>query len=356
MRAIFASGITGIIALCAPVAAGAATFGADLSRPADSTLDCTIAPSSTLYVVPSGADTCTWWTTGSEGGADTSEGHVVPYGGGTITAARVKVGPTTGPMQFVVMRSLRHPGSLDYPACCFPVGASAVFTPAANGITEVPMNVATRHDTDPASGINNYDHIAISVLEPGVPVPADFTGFSFDAPTGGAFYPHYEPGTERTTGLSGVVGYQTLINADIDQSSPGTGTPTGPTDVDPPGVDPLPPVALGGGVAPVRGSRAAVPVACRSAEECAGRIRLQRGAAVRVAASGLVRESRRAAGRTYGRSGFSIPAGEATQVRVKLNKAGRRLLERRKSAKVYANLTLDSGESFSDRVKLKRKR
>jgi hypothetical protein len=228
MNAIRSALAAAFLALALPLAsAGAATFGADLSVAPNVNFDCQVTPPVGGFQVPSGADTCTWWTTGRL--SDTSQGHVVPYGGGTITRARVRVGPVTGPMQFVVMRSLRHPQSLADPACCFPVGASEVFTPAPNSITTVPMNVRVRHDTDPASGINNYDHIAISVLAPDVPIPAYYTGDqSLSAPTGGAFYPHYTPGTERTTGMFGVVGFQTLINADLDPSAPRLGNANRP--------------------------------------------------------------------------------------------------------------------------------
>jgi hypothetical protein len=325
----------------APAGAGATTFGADLSVAPNVNFDCQVTPPVAGFQVPSGADTCTWWTTGRLN--DTSQGHVVPYGGGTITQARVRVGPVTGPMQFVVMRSLRHPQSLADPACCFPVGASAVFTPAPNSITTVPMNVRVRHDTDQASGINNYDHIAISVLAPDVPIPAYYTGDqSLSAPTGGAFYPHYTPGTERTTGMFGVVGFQTLINADIDTSAPGSGTPTGPTDVS--GTNPI---ALGGR-ARVRRGKALVPLICRSPQECAGLLRLQNRAAQGATAA---KKGKRI--RTYGKTRFRIEAGQTKTVKVPLTKAGKRLMRNRKRRSVFLNVKLSSGQVVSKRITLR---
>jgi hypothetical protein len=254
------------------------------------------------------------------------------------------VGPVTGPMQFVVMRSLRHPQSLADPACCFPVGASEVFTPAPNSITTVPMNVRVRHDTDQASGINNYDHIAISVLAPDVPIPAYYTGDqSLSAPTGGAFYPHYTPGTERTTGMFGVVGFQTLINADIDRSAPGSGTPTGPTDVS--GTNPI---ALGGPVR-VRRGNALVPLVCSSPRECAGLLRLQN-----QAAQGATAAKRGKRMRAYGKRRFSIKAGQTKTVKVPLTKAGRRLMRKRRRHRVFLIVKLSSGQVVSKRITLRR--
>ena len=329
-----------LLAALAPASAQAVTFGADLGVAPNVDFDCTVTPPVGGLQLPSGADTCTWWTTGRL--TDTSQGHIVPSGGGTITRARVRVGPVTGPMQFVVMRSLRHPLSLADPGCCFPVGSSAVFTPAPNSVTTVPMNVPTRNETDKATGINNFDHIAISVLGPGVPIPAYFTGDqSISAPTGGAFYPHYVPGTERTTGMFGVVGFQTLINADIDQSSPGTGTPTGPTD--------LSGLTLGGKVGRIRGGRALIPLVCRSASECAGVLKLQSRRA-----AGATATAARARTRTYGKARFRVAAGKSKQIRVRLNRVGKRLVRRRKRVRVYVNMTLASKKVVSKRILLRR--
>ena len=342
MKAIRSAAPVALVALAlAPAGAGATTFGADLSVAPNVNFDCQVTPPVGGFQVPSGADTCTWWTTGRL--SDTSQGHVVPYGGGTITQARVRVGPVTGPMQFVVMRSLRHPQNRGNPGCCFPVGASAVFTPAPNGITTIPINVRVRHDTDPATGINNFDHIAISVLAPDVPIPAYYTGDqSLGAPTGGAFYPHYTPGTERTTGMFGVVGFQTLINADIDTSAPGSGTPTGPTDVS--GTNPI---ALGGAVR-VRRGKALVPLVCTSPRECAGLLRLQNQAVQDAAAAGRGKRMR-----TYGKKRFSIKAGQTKTVEVPLTKAGKRLMRKRKPRRVFLNVKLSAGQVVSKRIALR---
>jgi hypothetical protein len=334
MRLRWAISALAALALALPASAGAVTFGADLSVAPNSDLTCEQNPGAPF--LHSGADTCTWWTTGRIN--DTSQGHVVPYGGGTITRARVRVGPVTGPMQFVVLRSLRHPQSLADPACCFPVGASGVFTPAPNGVTTVPMNVPVRHDTDPASGINNYDHIAISVLAPGVPIPAFYTGDqSLAAPVGGGFYPAYVPGTERTTGLFGVVGFQTLINADLDPTSPGTGTPTGPVDL--------------GKRATVRGGRALVPLTCNLPRSCVGLLRLRQPAG---AGAGASASKRRRAKATYGKSRFKVPAGKRKLVKVKLTGAGKRLMRKRARARVLALVKLSSKQKTSGVLTLRR--
>lgn len=332
----------------APAMAGAATFGADLSVAPNVSFDCTVTPPVAGFQLPTGEETCTWWTTGRID--DTSQGHVVPYGGGTITRARVRVGPVTGPMQFVVMRSLRHPQSLADPGCCFPVGASNVFTPTPNTIATVPMNVPVRHDTDPASGLNNYDHIAISVLAAGTPIPAYYTGDqSLSGPAGGGFYPHYIPGTERTTGMFGVVGFQTLINADLDPAkpnagTPGAGTPTGPTDIS--GTNPI---ALGA-AGRLRGRRALVSLVCRSPRECAGVLALQSRRARGATRAGMAKRRR---GVTFARGRFTIAAGTTANVRMRLTKAGRRLVRKHRRPRVFANVAVKGTPTISKRIALR---
>ena len=74
--------------------------------------------------------------------------------------------------------------------------------------------------------------------------------------------------------MFGVVGFQTLINADLDPTRPGTGTPTGPTDL----------VGLGRW-ARVRNGRAFVPLTCNSPQSCAGRLLLRRLAGRQARAS-----------------------------------------------------------------------
>ena len=328
------------LALALPAPAGAVTFGSDLSVAPNVSYDCRANPANfALYpLLQSGADTCTWWTTGRID--DTSQGHVVPYGGGTIVRARVRVGPVTGPMQFVVLRSLRHPQSLADPGCCFPVGSSEVFTPAPNAVTTVPMDVPARHDTDPASGINNYDHIAISVLAPEVPIPAFYTGEqSYSSPAGGGFYPAYVPGTERTTGLFAVVGFQTLINADIDPAQPGAGTPTGPTATA---------IQLGR-LARVRNGRALVPLTCTSPQDCAGTLLLR---SIGRAGAGVSAARRRPA--LLGKSRFKLASGKARRVGVRLTRAGKRLMRKRARARVLAQVRLSSKQGTARRITLRR--
>ena len=112
---------------------------------------------------------CTWWSAGSltAGVGDA----LVPRGGGVLRRVRVKVGPVTGPMQVLVLRQRRHPLAATA-ACCFYVASTPVFTPAPNAVTELTTDIPVVNAYDSASGLENFDLIALSSLDRGVPVPS----------------------------------------------------------------------------------------------------------------------------------------------------------------------------------------
>jgi hypothetical protein len=75
----------------------------------------------------------------------------------------------------------------------------------------------------------------------------------------------------------------------------------------------------------------------------------------------LLGQARRAAAsksrkqKVYGRAKFSVPAHRTVRVKVKLGKAGRKLLKRRKSVRLVARATVGSQVTTST-VKLRGKR
>ncbi len=135
------------------------------------------------------------------------------------------------------------------------------------------------------------------------------------------------------------------MNADLAERDGGP-TP-GPAPAQPPApgggtpVPPAPPVApavrLAKRTAAVRGRAATIPVRCTGAD-CAGRLTL------------------RAGGRKLGAARFAARAGETARVRVKLNRAGRRLLARRRTVAAVARITFTAGagEAASLRLRLRR--
>ena len=217
-----------------PAAGARITFGSDLSQPANADFDCTFLPFdlSSGSRPPSGARTCTY--TASPNGrapagmwpaAGVAEGPLaVPKGSGRLIAMRVSVGATTGPMQFVVLRTRILRGVVGgrlrvVRACCAIHAVSRVFRPRANAVTTIKVNIPVRHDTrDPRPGgeVLGIDAIGLSVLAAGIPVPVNDTLTA--NPRGGppvAVFPAARvPGKDVSRLAIGTDRYELLVNAD----------------------------------------------------------------------------------------------------------------------------------------------
>src|SRR3954469_6830789 len=177
-------GVLLALTAAAPARGQTVTFGADLNRPVNSSLDCTVSPTP-FGLVSTGAQTCTW---SSVSVTSPQEGLVVPNGTGVITAVRVKAGPVTGPMRVMVLEAYRGRTT----GCCTGIRASQVFTPNANAVTTIAMNPPLQVSADPVGDPDTltivYDVLGLSVLQPGVPIPITNAGSSF------GFYPDVQPG------------------------------------------------------------------------------------------------------------------------------------------------------------------
>ncbi len=337
-----------LLALAGAPAAGAVPFGTDLSLPANANVDCTVLPlpppgfNPGFTVVPSGATTCTWMAAGTALNPQANT-FVAPVAG-VVTTVSVRAGRVTGPMQVVVLRSVRDFFSTQDPICCTEVARSQVFTPAPNGITTIATALPVRKDVvpDPINRTVVFDTLGLSVLAPGVPVPLFDTGSHDPAnlanPSAIAFFPAIAPNTERF-GFSGagVGGFQVLMAADV--------TPTPVTDPAPAG-NVTAPVALVGRRLAVNNGAVRLPIRCSLVTgACTGTVRLANGA---QAAATI------AAVKTYGKGKVRIPAGKQGRVKVKLTKAGRKLLKGRRSAKVWVNAVIGGTKVKSKRYTLKR--
>jgi len=258
-----------------------------------------------------------------------SENDIVPEGFGVITRARVRVGRVMGPMQFTVGRAAldrnKEPGH--QLLCCVWRAAGPVFTPAPNSITTVTLNEPVEYVRDFQSNQDLWDNLALSVLEPGVPIPAAPTA-SVTTSTAGACWPAMQLGNAYCA-PGGPGNYAVLFNADWEASGG---------------------ARLAAQFAPVRNNAALVPLLCRLAQECAGLLRLQNATApgAAIAASKTV---------TYGSASFRISAGKTKTVKVKLGKAGRELMRKHKKVTVWANSIVGSGTAqrvISAKLMLKR--
>ena len=323
-----------------PSRAGAVTFGANLNRVPDNTARCPDI-GYPIYSFSTCSSESTNLTTGESG--------FPPVGVGVVTQVRVRVGPITGPMQIVVEEALRKdnpsdPGHPTY-ACCKAINASQVFTPTANAITPVNVNLPVRQDIapDPNSGFYVDDHLSLSVLDPNVPIPADIDNSQTIGV--GIWLPAWQVGEERASSAYGTSGAQILFNAEWNAA---------------PGADKSPIEFLRRNVV-VRNGNALLPLICNLGVPCVGNVGLQSLAArlLRLsAAAGHGALAKKKALVTYAKKKFTIKAGKKKTLKVPLNGRGRALLRGRSKAKVWANFKLKDVAAAtlpSTRIKLKRK-
>lgn len=235
---VLAASIATVLTLTVTAATGAGsavvTFGSDLTRAPNAELDCTRVPFDLASdtSVSSGAKTCTYTASprgpapnGAWPAAGVAQSPLaVPKGKGRLTAMRVSVGATSGPMQFVILRTMVLRGVLRgrlqvVRVCCKVQAVSRVFTPRTNAVTTLKVSIPVRHDTRnprPGGEVLGIDAIGLSVLAPGVPVPVHDT--LTENLRGGppvVVFPAARPVGKETTRLAvGTDRYEVLINAD----------------------------------------------------------------------------------------------------------------------------------------------
>lgn len=356
-RAWIAATVLALSVAAAPEAAGAAitSFGADLTAEANDPAVC----GEGFYPTFVASQSCTW-ASGAPGAS-----FYAPASG-TVTAVRVRVGAVSGPMQVVVMRSIyqNRAGDPEHPyfSCCFVESYGPVFQPSPGTVTTVASSLAmTEQPTPPPSDVATKaigDFLAISVLAPGVPLPAFIDEQSSDA----GFYPSPTPAGLTAPSLSPLIasatptGAEMLLDADL-QTPPGpvpqpVGSPSGAggggggggSTAAPPRNAPArvrraaPAIALVAAAITVPGATVAVPLQCLAAA-CTGTLALESMRPARLA------RTRRSAARQqiFGTARFALRAGASATVTVRLRPAARRMLRRRGRLGAWATVTFSGG-------------
>jgi hypothetical protein len=200
-----------LVGLLVPAASSqAVTVGAPLDQPVNLNINCQVF--SEFFAIPS----CTLWGNDSAG-AWTSQ---TPKGNWTIVRARVRTGPSTGPMVFTVIRALRSQAGAGPLICCSSPVEGPVFTPPPNSIVTVPLNLPVVNTVQTIDGepIEVVDYLGIGMLDltSSLPVheatsqadPAASAGLTYFIPAMREGQEAFEPGS--------VFGYMPLINADYD--------------------------------------------------------------------------------------------------------------------------------------------
>ncbi len=247
-------------------------------------------------------------------------------------------------MQIALEEALRkdNPGDPGHPtyACCKLVGLSQVFTPAANAITEIPVNFRVKQSLAPEeSGYDVDDHLSLSVLNGNVPIPAAIEPNA----SVGIWYPAWQVIGEERASVYGTSGLQVLMNAEwnpLPGAAPGgaAGAPQGPAGI----VSLTVPQA-----ATVRNGVALFPLVCNLDAVCRGILRLQSLQAAGAASLFAAASSKPANGVrkpiTYATASFAIDPHASKKVKVTLKPAGKRLLRKHPHAKVWLNVTMKGG-------------
>jgi hypothetical protein len=323
------------------------TFGAIMSNPADSTVTCDDG-------FPDGglpAESCMW-----------DSGYLAPNSG-IVTSVQIEVGPTTGAMEFVVLRSYFQnsstPGEPNI-YCCGIQAYSAPFTPTANGITTVPTSLPMVEQPVPPEGdTTDYaigDVLALEVLEPGVPIPAyivpnapigTFPDFGF-APAPSA-YGITAPSSQLYHYNWDWNGYVVMMNATLDSEI--TSAPT-PTPIHP--ALPVVQFPTKGSLA-VRRNKVTVPLDCTGAA-CKGTLLLQSASTAKIANAAKSSKPHVARLTTYGSATFNASAGTTVSVTTSLNAAGRKLMRAHRRVTVFLNVKFTAGGGTPESTSLVLKR
>jgi hypothetical protein len=361
-RGLFVLAALSVVALPAP--AGAVTFGSNLNAQASNS---NIACGDFNMFQYAGRVGCSVYTTGNASNpGDTSATHVIPFPDprangdqrGTITQVTFKPAPgaPAGPARLSVVEYIRDANSTANPGLAQDIADSASFTmaPGADGLVHVATDLPARSLYNPNDNSYRYDALVLSMLDNTTPIPVDLNSPFLsgwispyvDIPsTQGELTVPLPPGRQGT----GCCGFgpnpfyalgawhslgEVLMQAEltIDQAATGSdddnaGAPPAPS------VHPARPVTIGRGQ--VAGNIGTVPVRCALDRTCVGLLQLLSGG--RAAAA---RKSRKPT--VYGRARFSIPAQRTVRVKVRLTKVGKKLLKRRRSARMVARTTVGS--------------
>ncbi len=108
-----------------------------------------------------------------------------PPGNWRVTSARVRTGPTSGPMRITMIQALRSKSGAGGVICCTASAQGPVFTPPANSTTRVNLNLPAVNTTEVVDNeqIEVIDYLGISLVNQAGSIafaPAQFGSTFFD--------------------------------------------------------------------------------------------------------------------------------------------------------------------------------
>lgn len=344
--------------LCLPATAGAVTFGSDLNA---HTSNSSVTCGDFNIFQYAGRVGCSVYTSGNAyNPADVSATHVIPlpdprvYGDqyGTITQVTFKTAPgaPAGPARLSVVEYIRDANSTANPALAQDIADSATFTmaPGADGLVHVATDLPARSLYNANDNSYRFDVLVLTMLDNTTPIPADMSS-SFlsgwispyvDIPSTNGELTVPLPADRQGTGCCGfgpnpfyAVGSWYSMGEVLMQADMTIGTGNGNTG------------PLTFGKARVSGRRVILPVTCAQDAVCAGLLQLLSRSAGATTSKAKV----------YGKAQFSIPARATRKIKVKLNRAGRKLLRKHNSVKLVVQATVGN-QVATGTVTVRRKR
>lgn len=332
--------------------AALATNGSTLQAPANLALpgganQCAARPyiglgAGQITFLDTGQTSCVWWSTqyGPDGAIIANT--YVPRGAGAVTRVRVRTGDAPAPLQFAIVSS----GS---GLCCTTKQVSPPVQPAPNQVSEFAVNLPAGSGVGDSAGSQFNDILVVVAIGPGsLPVnDRGAHGFLFGSPANQAQASFLHPALtlgNSNTDVGIMDGYEVLLQYDW-CGVPMTGSnlrPVAPANPQT-ACGPSPLQALSA-LAAVRNAIAALRLRCLLDRACAGTLLLRprTGAAARAAKT-----------TTYGSARFRIGARRSATLRVRLSKAGRSALKRKRSVAAEAVVKTDGG-SWTLKLTLKR--
>lgn len=326
------------VCLAAPGGAGAQsrTFGSALDK-VPNTFGCETEPTFTsqsyngdYFFLASGDPDCTWMQAGVEGNTSDPRTGAVP-GDGRITSVSVRSGNNPAPLRFVIATQL-DAGRVG--GCCYFRSETPLLQPEQNKVTTFPVNLPVQKNAD--AGVIRGDYIGVS------------------APSGAGTLPLFGDGRHNTLTYSGpgtlqaAFWYPRLTRENSQASSrnpggipnmevllrwtwcPGAGGARAAQSCSATGGgslgrgDAAAAASVVGSRLRARRGRVGLKVRCLLAGGCRGRARLRtRGTGASARKSRIV-----------GSKKLRIAGGKTATVRIRLNRLGRRLARRRKTALV----------------------
>jgi hypothetical protein len=306
-----------------------------------------------ITFLDTGQSTCMWWSTQYGPTGAIIANTYVPRGAGAVTRVRIGSGPAPAPLQFAIVSS----GS---GLCCTTKNVSAPVQPAPNRVNEfvVTLPAGSGVGDDPGSQYN--DIVVVVAVGPGsLPVnDRGAHGFLFGSRANQALASFLHPALalgESNTDVGIMDGYEVLLQYDwcgvpmtaanlrpVAPADPQTAC-AAQTPAPPPATAVPAPLGALSSVVAVRRNVAALRLRCLLDTTCIGTLRLRPRTAGATAAAAA----------SYGTKAFRIKPHHAATVRIRLSKAARRALRRKRRLKIDAVVSAGAA-SWTLKLTLKR--